>query len=195
VAHIIAGYLQQQEQVQDAIHQLVAAGYSEEKISSFYVNPAGQHDLYPVGGDEDMSPGAKESIEGLTAGMAAGGAVGAAVGMVTLPFSGPAGLVVGALVGAHIGSLAGSMSSMKESGEVEEGAEGNANAMPHRKSGMMVAVCVPDPAQVATVVQILQAQGGVQIEHAEGTISAGDWIDFNPLAPPALVKPEVQPAA
>ncbi len=88
MAHIIAGYLQQQEQVQEAINQLIGAGFAKKKISAFYVNPAGQHDLYPIGGDQDKSPG---------------------------------------------------------------------------------------------------AQGAEQIERAEGTISDGNWSDFNPLTPPVLV--------
>jgi hypothetical protein len=83
------------------------------------------------------------------------------------------------------------MSSMKENGESEEG---NANALPQRKSGMMVAVCVLNPAQEHDAVLILQAQGAQQIERAEGTISDGNRIDFDPLTHPVLVKPEVEPA-
>lgn len=138
-----------------------------------------------------MSPGAKESVEGMATGMVTGGVIGAAVGAVSIPFTGPIGPAVAALVGAHLGSLAGSMSSMKESGESEEG---NANALPQRKSGMMVAVCLPNPAQEDNAVLILQAQGAKHIERAEGTISDGNWIDFDPLTHPVLVKPEIEPA-
>ena len=60
MSYIIAGYLQQQDQVEKVISQLVGGGFAKKKISAFYVNPAGQHGLYPIGGDQDESPGAKE---------------------------------------------------------------------------------------------------------------------------------------
>lgn len=199
MAHIIAGHLQQQEQVQQAIEQLVDAGFAKESISAFYVNPAGQHDLYPIGGDQDKSPGAKESGNGLAAGIATGTVIGAAVGAAGIPFAGPIAPAVGALVGAHIGSLTGSMASMKDSGESEagadgaDGADGDPNTMQQRASGMMVAVCVPDSAQEYEAVQILLSLGAKQTERAEGTIADGNWIDFNPLSLPALVNSVLQP--
>jgi hypothetical protein len=195
MSNIIAGHLQQQQQVQEAIDQLVEAGFEKERISAFYVNPAGQHDLYPIGGDQDQSPGARESGEGLAAGMATGGVIGAVVGMAGVPLAGPLAPTVGALVGAHLGALTGSMTSMKERGESEESEpdqEGNANTMVQRNSGMMVAVSVANPAQENQVQRILEALDAQQIERAEGTISDSNWIDFNPLAPPVLVKPEAR---
>lgn len=71
MAHIIAGHFQQQEQL--AVEKLVGVGFSTDQISSFYVNPPGQHDLYIVGGDRDISPGAKESGHGVVVGAASGG--------------------------------------------------------------------------------------------------------------------------
>jgi hypothetical protein len=38
-----------------------------------------------------MSPGAKESVEGMATGMVTGGMIGAAVGAVSIPFAGPSG--------------------------------------------------------------------------------------------------------
>ena len=78
MATIIAGRFAQQTQIQEAIDALLRAGFSQNEISSFYVNPAGQHDYYPLGGDHDKSPGAEESETGSLSGLAAGGAVGAA---------------------------------------------------------------------------------------------------------------------
>src|SRR5690606_36735755 len=57
MATIIAGRFAQQEEVQHAIAALQQAGAPAAQITSFYVNPQGQHDLYPVGGDRDESPG------------------------------------------------------------------------------------------------------------------------------------------
>ena len=89
-------------------------------------------------------------------------------------------------VGAYAGSLAGALANMHDATESERegtGKDPERNEQPRRKSGILVAVCVSDSAQQATAVRILRGQGGVDIEQAEGTISAGDWSDFNPLRP------------
>ncbi|CAN5441760.1 hypothetical protein BH11PSE11_BH11PSE11_30460 [soil metagenome] len=185
MTHIIAGRMQQQDQVEHAISRLIEAGFSEDQITSFYVNPPGQHDMFPLGGYRDKSPGAKESDEGMARGAAAGGAIGAAVGIASAPVTGPVGTAVGALVGAHIGSLVGSLSEMKEKGEGEVGGE---NADLPRRSGMVVAVGVSDPAKEDDIIEVLESIGADQIELAEGTIVDGNWEDFNPLQPPRLLR-------
>jgi len=60
MATIIAAGLQLQSQAEDAVKQLISAGYAPEKVTSFYVNPPGQHALYPIGGDHYQSPGTTE---------------------------------------------------------------------------------------------------------------------------------------
>ena len=61
MAHIIAARLQEQDQIANAVAALKDAGFNEASISSFYVNPPGQHDLFPLGGDREDSPGAKDA--------------------------------------------------------------------------------------------------------------------------------------
>ncbi|HEU5436520.1 MAG TPA: hypothetical protein VFU95_08905, partial [Telluria sp.] len=102
---IIAGHFQLQDEVERARQQLLGAGFADERISGFFVNQPGQHDMTPIGGDNLLSPGAKETPEGVAQGAVAGGAVGAAVGAATTPVTGPLGAIVGGLVGAHVGSL------------------------------------------------------------------------------------------
>lgn len=179
---IIAGRFQEQAEIERAVEELQRAGFAQEHISSFFVNPPGQHDAYPIGGDHALSPGAKESDKGVTMGAVAGGAIGAA----TAPVLGPLGPVTGGLLGAHIGGLVGSMSQMKERGETGEGHDVE-NAAPIRKSGMMVAVSVLDDRQQDAVVRLLQSLGASDLERAEGTIENGDWSDFDPVAPPSLI--------
>ncbi|MDQ7968084.1 MAG: hypothetical protein REI95_00420 [Oxalicibacterium faecigallinarum] len=174
---IIAGRFAQQDAVQHAIAALEQAGAPPAQITSFYVNPAGQHDQYPVGGDRDESPGAEDVDKGSVAGMGVGGAAGAAAGAATAPATGPLGAVAGALVGAHIGSLIGSLSQTEEDKDIP----------PVRQSGMLVAVSVTDAEEERRAIETLRAAGGTCLERAQGQIVDGDWIDFDPLSSPDFV--------
>ena len=80
---IVAGHFQLQTEAEHARQELVRAGFSEDHISAFYLNQPGQHDMTPIGGDRDLSPGAKETPEGVLEGAATGGAIGVAIGPVT----------------------------------------------------------------------------------------------------------------
>ena len=79
MSHIIAGQFQIQDEIATARAALQAAGFADEDISAFYVNPQGQHDVHELGGDHDKSPGAKESDEGVVQGGAGGAVAGAAL--------------------------------------------------------------------------------------------------------------------
>lgn len=191
MARIIAGHFQEQEQVTQVLEAFRDAGIATDRVSSFYLNPPGQHNLYSIGGDREDSPGAHETGTGVAAGAATGGAVGAAVGLTGAPLFGPVGPAVGALVGAHIGGLIGSLSQMKEKGETEDStaeASGNDNEMHQRKAGMMLAVAIGGPDSGAPdeseIVRMMQLFGGHDIEEAEGTIVEGNWEDFDPLSVP-----------
>ncbi|WP_460839514.1 hypothetical protein [Noviherbaspirillum agri] len=182
---IIAGRFQQQESVEEATEELVRAGFARECIASFFVNPAGQHDAYPIGGDHAESQGAHASGKGIVK----GGATGAVVGAAATSFLGPVGTVTGALLGAHVGGLVGSLSEMKERGETGEHGEDADNATPLRKSGMMLAVSVSDHDNEDHAIQLLRSLGADDIERADGTIQDGDWTDFDPLSTPVLLQP------
>ena len=179
---IIAGRFQQQSEAEDTVNELLRAGFARDAIATFYVNPPGQHDAYPIGGDRMESPGADDSGKGV----AAGAAIGAAAGAAAAPFLGPVGAVTGGLLGAHVGGLVGSMSQMKE--RDDSGAPLNArDPQAQRQAGMMVAVAVGDEAQEERAIHVLRAAGAADIERAQGTIANGDWSDFNPLDTPALI--------
>ena len=183
---IIAGHFQLQDEIADARIALLGAGFAAERISAFYVNPQGQHDVYALGGDHDKSPGAKESDEGVVQGGAGGAVAGALAGSAAIPVAGPLGPVVGALVGAHIGSLF-SLSKMKEAGEPEDGHEGHKNMAPPRKSGMLIAVAVADQDQERKALDVLRGLGALDLERADGQISGGDWRDFDPNSRPVPI--------
>lgn len=173
---IIAGRFEQQSDTEHAVRSLADAGFLQDHITSFYLNPPGRHDTYPIGGDEDISPGAEQTPGGIAAGTAAGGAVGAAVGAATVPVTGPLGPVVGAFVGAHIGNTAAGIGSMHHS---------DPDDAPHERHwGMMVAVGVENEDQANQAEQMLRSLGAEDIERATGTIEDGDWVDFNPTSSP-----------
>jgi hypothetical protein len=179
MATIIAGMFQQQESAQDAVGELLHAGFAGTRISSFYLSPFSVRDVESVG----HSRGAKESYRGEAGGAAAGAAVGAAAASVL----GPVGTVTGGLVGAHVGGMVGTMSKMKEQGDTGEHAEDPENAMPIRHSGMMVAVEVEDAAQEEQAIHLLRSLGATDLERTAGSIVDGDWTDFDPNSVPDLI--------
>ena len=181
MSNIIAGRFQTQDEVAGAVQVLESLGIAHGAISSFYVNPAGQHDLYPVGGDEDKSRGAKETGGGVVEGASVGGVVGVAVGAAALPVTGPMAPVIGGLVGGYVGSLIGGMNATKERYEPEEGGE---NREVNRKAGMMVAVATGSLQQEHDVMALMKSLHADAIERSDGTIADGDWADFDPLSAP-----------
>ena len=58
---------------EDAAQKLFNAGFVEEDVTLFFVNPRGQHARYPIGGDTGTDPGAREAPKGagIRAGIAA----------------------------------------------------------------------------------------------------------------------------
>jgi hypothetical protein len=187
---IIAGRFQRQDQADDAMAELVLSGFASQQVTSFFVNPRGQHDLYPIGGDEDESRGTHDASSGAASAAAVGGGVGLAVGIATLPVLGPGAAVAAVGVAAYTGSLVGALGRMgAESGPDDRGSriESQREDALLRKSGMLVAVSAPTSTQQITAVQILDARQAVDVEQTEGTFSEGQWVDFNPLSPLTLV--------
>lgn len=185
---IITGNFQHQDDARRAWSDLLGAGFGADQMTTFFVNPPGQHDLYPIGGDEDESPGTENAAAGAASGAAFGGAIGVAVGIATLPVLGPVAPAAGAGVGAYVGSLYGALSNTDDNNpETQSGHEELRRNEPPRRSGMLVAVSVPSSEQQDTAIRILRARGATDIERTEGNIVAGEWADFNPLAPLRLV--------
>lgn len=191
---LIAGRFTQQDQAENASVQLMRSGFSAQDMSLFFVNPQGQHDLHPIGGDEDESAGTHHASTGAVAGAAGGVGVGALVGAATLPVLGPGGPLLGAAIGAYTGSLVGALNTMKKQEEQEEltgeaparsedeaGIAASEDTHP-RKAGVVLAVAVATPEQRASAIEILGATAQ-EIEEAEGELRNGQWVDFDPREP------------
>ena len=65
------------------------AGFPEDRYTCFFVGPPGHHDRFPVGGDQDESPGATEADNGALKGAGVGGAIGLGVGLAATPWRVP----------------------------------------------------------------------------------------------------------
>ena len=188
MANIIAARFDTQAQADLALETLKAAGFQSADCTSFYLNPAGQHAQYPLGGDSHHDEGTKESgkkaatvaaIGGVT-GLALGTATGAALGEPVFTVAGAiAGAGIGGYVGALAGGLTGSRSGDPQQASVEEPVE--------RASGMMVAVRVDSSGSEEQAVQAFRARGALEIERAEGDWRDGAWVDFDPRRTPDLI--------
>ena len=178
MSKIIAGRFETQELGLQALEALQSAGFRRDGLAIFYVNPAGQHDVYPIGGDGDDSPGARGAGGAAAAGGGAGALAGAAIGLA----AGPVGALAGAGVGAYAGSLAGAMQGTNADSEAdEERAAGEPRKVTERHSGVHVAVRVDSDSDEprSRAIRTLQANGAVEVEYARGQIVDGNWSDFD----------------
>lgn len=183
---IIAGRFELQDQGEAVLRALQGAGFPAAAMTLFYVNPDGQHDIYPIGGDDDDSPGARDADKGAATGGGLGAAAGLAVGAAAATVAGPAGVAAAVGVGAYTGSLAGAVSSTDEESEVDEAVdEGESpRKITERHAGIHVAVRVdgsdvPEDAQ-ALAIRTLKDNAAMDVEQAEGRLEGGSWKDFDP---------------
>jgi len=180
---IIAGLFENIHQAQDAEDSLRRHGFAARDTGHFANNPPGQHDQFPIGGDENSDPGAKHAHAGAVAGAGVGAGAGAAVGAV---IAGPAGAAVGAGVGAYVGSLAGTLSKLE--------GEGRENRPLRRPAGVIVAARVDDVEREWLAISVLRAEGAQLVEKAQGDWSAGRWTDFDPVTAPQIIAVDAEAA-
>lgn len=194
MAMIIAAKTGTQEAGDAIVEALASQGVPRDHMQVFYVNPPGQHDLTPIGGDMAADSGAEGAAGTQAAGVAAGAAVGAAVGAVVgvaLPLIAPAAIAGLSGVGAHVGGLVGVVNGTRD-GEDEkletDSPRAGEEARDMRRGGMMIAVKV-DTARISrdAVVDTLHRMGAHDLEQADGHWQDGDWADFDPRQPPQWV--------
>lgn len=160
----------------DVAAAVLATFVAPADIFIFHNNPPGQHGTLPQGGDENVDPEAKGAAPtsagtALAAGLAAG-AVGA--------LGGPVVALAAAGIGAYSGSLVGALGGLGEDDSPSIGPD-------RRPAGILLSVRVAKPQDEDRVIAALRGEGAADIEHAQGTWSAGEWSDFNPIAKPQLV--------
>ena len=177
---IIAGLFGNLADAEAAVARLEHAGVAPEHLSTFVINSPGQHDRFPIGGDQDKSPGAKQAHEGSVKGAVAGGVAGAIAGAVAIPLVGPLAVPLAAGVGAYTGSLVGALNGTSAGPTREDEYL--------RTAGTMIAVnaSLSDVAS-ETIARILKENNAVEVEDAEGAWANGTWVDFDALRPPHRV--------
>jgi S-formylglutathione hydrolase FrmB len=171
---------------ESAAQKLFDAGFVEEDVTLFFVNPRGQHARFPIGGDTDTDPAAREAPKGAGMGVTIGAVVGAVVGVgIFAAFSAPLLVsLIAAGVGAYVGSLVGAMSHTKERGKAGHHRPFHEEV---RDSGVLVAVHV-SPDNQLDAARVLREAGGVAIEKATGRWQQGRWADFDPLKTPEPIQ-------
>jgi hypothetical protein len=180
---IITARFQEQTQADAAVNALQAEGFLLDKISTFYVGSPGQHDLYPIGGDEMESPGMEGATSAGAVAATVGGSVGLISGLATLPILGPAAVVAGTGIGAWVGSLYGALEGSKDPGQADGGNVTAERPGPARKSGMLVAVEAASVESQTLAAKVLHRLSGMDVGKADGRIIASNWDDFDPIAP------------
>lgn len=175
---IIAGRYDTFEQAHEARARLEASGFPRSSVSVFFNGPPGRHDLTEVGGDEDADPQARKAHQGAVAGAAAGAA---GLGLAAVA-TGPLGVAAFAGAGAYVGALTGAVSATEHA---------SASRPLRRPAGVFVAVHVGDSGRDDDAIRLLEATGADGVERATGRWQDGDWIDFDPVAVPRLVRESV----
>ena len=176
MATIIAGQFDTFMEASAASSALCEAAFAPGSIAVFFNNAPGAHDAFPVGGDEDADPGARNAHVSAAAGAALGAAAGLAAAAVA-----PLAIAAVATSAAYVGSLAGGVNGAHEPAAPQD---------PERRpAGVIVAVALPDHAREDIAVMALRHCGARNIERAEGEIREGRWIDFDPIGRPHLVAP------
>jgi hypothetical protein len=195
MATIIAGRVETQQRADELMARLQSRGVASDDMQAFYVNPPGQHATYPIGGDMNADTGTQKSNIGQASGVAVGAAAGLAAGAVAgaaIPPLAPIVAIAMAGVGAHVGGMAGALASTRPSDEEKQETETRTpdpEAVDMRRGGMTLAVRV-DQHNEKTVIETLAAAAVEDIERAQGEWRDGEWVDFDPLAPPHKIAAE-----
>ena len=170
---IIAGRFQTKDEA-DAVAHWIAQYIDATDICIFHNNPPGQHGVLAGGGDEAVDPGAEGAGQSAVNAAAAAGLAAGAIGAL----GGPVVALAAAATGAYMGSLAGALDGLRNHDEKPA----------PRPAGIILSVRIANPVNENRVIDTLRAEGAADIELAEGEWRDGDWVDFNPVAPPNLVK-------
>jgi hypothetical protein len=189
MARIIAGKFDTQREADAALAALSAAGLQTGEYGTFYLGPAGQHDLQPGGGDTPHhSEGTKHAGKTAATGSAIGGVTGLALGTVAAAASEPGFTAVAAVAGAAVGAYAGSLAGGLAGSRQDDPQQTSRQEPSTPRAGIMVAICVDREGTESRAIDTLRAQGAREIQRAEGQWQNGAWSDFDASRTPQLIE-------
>lgn len=178
---IVAGRFEQQGDAQAAVERLLRHGFRRNDVSSFFVNPPGQHARFPVGGDRNVSPGARGAGLAALGGAVVGGVLGFVFGSAASHVFGLVSTIAGTVAGAYLGMLAGALARLQDRPTADRN---GADATPVRRGGILVAAHTPTASTHDEAVRTLRSSGAIEVEAADGDWHDGQWADFDPTMPP-----------
>ena len=175
---IVTGRFSSPDGAAHALSRLLDSGFLIADISSFPVDT--KEFKPPLAAVNHSTEARGNPTIGADAilGTIGGASVGLAAGAVSSGILGPQGFVVGAAVGAYIGSLMGASAGQSEASNVDTLPPLTATPA----SDTRVAVRAPGPAQQLGAMDVLRAEGAVDIEKVQGHLRDGKWVDFDPSA-------------
>jgi hypothetical protein len=178
MTRIIAGRFDATVDADAAIEALHREGFNGDEIDSFYVAPAGQNAMAPMGGDSPASAGSRFAGFGAIAGAVLGGLLGMLVGLAVDSRYGAVAVLFAAGLGAYVGSFLGAMRKVRGGGKAEASVEHPVEP----KAGRLIAVNVERPDMEPRALKVLREAGARDVGRADGTWRNG-WKDFDPRAP------------
>lgn len=184
MARTVIGLYDRLEDAQNAVSELVSAGFSRENISIVAADTEGKFKTYVGAPGEDAGEGA---ATGAGVGAAVGGLGGLLIGLgaLAIPGIGPvlaAGPIASALIGAGVGAVTGGLiGALVDAGVPEE--QANLYAEGVRRGGTLVKVITPeDRANEAN--QIMNRFNPIDIDQRATTWRSEEWSRFDPNATP-----------
>jgi hypothetical protein len=193
MSRIIAGRFETQAAADVAALALADAGFARNEYGTFYMTPPGQHAQHPIGGDAHHDEGTKHSGGKAAVGGLIGGVAGLAAGGVAAA-AGEPGLVAPAVIaGAGVGAYAGSLQGGLSGARGGDPRKASPDEPVERPAGVMLAVCVDREGAHDRAVDVLRAQGALDVEEAQGVWRDGVWEDFDPTLRPQQPAPREQP--
>jgi hypothetical protein len=180
----VIGLYNRLEDAQNAVSELVSAGFAREDISIVAADTEGKFKTY-VG--ESSAEGADGIATGAGAGAVVGGLGGLLVGLgaLAIPGIGPvlaAGPLASALIGAGVGAATGGLlGALVDAGVPEE--QANLYAEGVRRGGNLVKVRAPED-RVAEANRIIDRFHPIDIDQRATTWRSENWSRFDPDATP-----------
>ena len=182
MAKTIVGLFDTFTEAQDAVQELVNAGFSRDTISIAANNAAGEYPQATTT-SEEWSGTATGAATGATIGGIGGLLVG--LGALAIPGIGPvvaAGPLIAALTGAGIGAVAGGLiGALTDIGVPEEEAGYYAEGV--RRGGTLVTINAEE-SRVNKAIDILEDHNAVDVEQRASAWKQSGWTGYSPTAKP-----------